>query len=45
MPNITRNRHAVRSWIERHDLVIVILLSVIHIGLACTQIRKSGALN
>jgi hypothetical protein len=33
---------AVRPWTVRHDLLIVVVLSLLHIGLSCMHARESG---
>lgn len=31
-----------RRWISNHSLLLVVLLSIIHVGLACIHSRDSG---
>ena len=45
MGNVLSCLNAVRSGIVRHDFMIVVLLSVVHIGMSCMHLRESATLN
>jgi hypothetical protein len=42
MGNSKQLSDRVASWIEKYHVQLVVVLAVLHIGLACMQVRDSG---
>ena len=45
MSKVHERLSALRTLIVRHDFVLLVLLSVVHVGLSYMHVRESGALN